>query len=106
MTAINAIIIDHPGPLGLGKWIVWSWNEVQWPDGGREIRYLTSKYRLGKFEWSTDWANAATFPDYESAADFLSGLTRPSFTMVTTVQELLEIVNYPPSRVLKERIKP
>ena len=81
--------------------VIWTWNRVAWPDGAREIFYLTDQVLdpMKQYAMFTiHWQMASTFVSARAANRFLQlheGIRGRSYGVtVTTVETLRKMVGF------------
>jgi hypothetical protein len=99
-------ILDYPR-LPDTKIVIASHNGVNWPHGGRQVKYMTGvENSMGSHNlWNTNCANALTFDTHGAAQDKVRELIdkagrhdlRPNVDLecIMTVAELKRRVGYP-----------
>jgi len=100
---LNQEIMDNPKALGNDTIVAWSWNGIKWPDGARQITYLSRFERDALRDWALytpSYLNAQVFPDLTTARKFVNENARkrgaPYIDMtIGTIAELREKVGYP-----------
>lgn len=110
MASYNNKILDWPR-LPDDTIVIWWWNQIEWPHGAREVKYLTDKKRDAMRDYalfSISYGDAKVFETEEQANAFLkeNEEKRPhpyGDLNITTVAELREMVKYPASPIMEPR---
>lgn len=95
--------MDDPREAGHAEtdFVCWHWNDVRWPDGRRDVRYLSKTRKdimRGYALYTAECAEAATFKTAEAANAFMAENDAmrpvPSGCRITTIAEIAETVGY------------
>ena len=88
--------LDFPD-LPDDTWVIWSGNQIKWPDGRRTMNYLTAKRRsyAGFALWTPWYEDAITFESEEDARKWLEAENRPyQQETIISIGELKKLKGY------------
>jgi hypothetical protein len=98
----NTRPLDDPHNIDQSLFVCFHWNEIRWPHGARELRYLTGKRTHTIHGWALYtmfYSEAETFATREAATAWLEAQEAkrnfPYGVTIATVAELRALVGYP-----------